>query len=853
MDQNDNRPIQRLPLLPLRGIIVFPGMMMHLDVGREKSVKAMESAMLNQRQIFLLAQRDTEVDDPGADDLYHLGTVAEIKQMLKLPGDTVRVLVEGVVRAALRDILQTEPHMEASFAPLPDQTGKDLSLEAAMRTLTEQFEKYVRLGKKVTPETMIAITSIDEPGRLCDFVASHVNLKLPERQHILETLSIGQRVRLLGEILGRELEILDIERKINAQVRQQLDKNQKEYYLREQVKVIQKELGEKEERQTETEEYRENLEKAGMPEDSLEKAIKEVERLEKMPPMTAEATVVRNYLDWLLMVPWQAETTDNLDLRVAEEILEADHYGLEKPKERILEYLAVRKLTQTIKGPILCLVGPPGVGKTSLAKSVARALNRKFVRMSLGGVRDEAEIRGHRRTYVGAMPGRIIQGLRTAGTKNPVFLLDEVDKMSMDFRGDPSSALLEVLDPEQNFSFSDHYIEMPVDLSKVLFIVTANVAYNIPPPLMDRMELIPISGYTEVEKLEIARRYLVPKQRQENGLKKSQLRVGVPELRQVIESYTREAGIRGLEREVARLCRKAARQIADGSKNSVVIGPKVLREFLGIPRYRHRTALQENLAGMANGLAWTEVGGEVLQIEVSPMKGGGKLILTGKLGDVMKESAQAGYSFIRSRAAELGIGEKFYKDLDIHIHIPEGAIPKDGPSAGITMATALASALSKRQVRGHIAMTGEITLRGRVLPVGGIKEKVLAAHRAGCSVIILPAENEKDLEDIPANVRQSLEFQLVETMDEVLALALMAPGEATAKAEAGAKKGAGGAAKAEAGAKKSAGAKGKAAAAKAEAAAGVKAAARAKAGADAEIKADAGAKKSAPGGESGEK
>lgn len=773
MEAYADEKIYELPLLPLRGIIVYPGMMMHLDVGREKSIKALEAAMMSRNQILLLAQKDSDQDDPGIDDLYRIGTVADIKQMLKLPGGTVRVLVEGAARAALKELTAQTSFMEAVFTFVEDQDESSLIMEAAARTLTEQFEKYVRLSKKVTPESVAAITSIEDPGRLCDFVASHVNLKLPERQKILETLSVAHRVHLLTGILGRELEILDIERKISAQVKQQLDKNQKEYYLREQVKAIQKELGEKEDRLAEAEEYRKKLKEAGMPEEGLEKALKEVERLEKMPPMVAEATVVRNYLDWLLMIPWQQETEDNLDILLAEKILAEDHYGLEKPKERILEYLAVRKLTNTIKGPILCLVGPPGVGKTSLAKSVARALGRKFVRMSLGGVRDEAEIRGHRRTYVGALPGRVIQGLRTAGTKNPVFLLDEVDKMSMDFRGDPSSALLEVLDPEQNSTFSDHFIEIPVDLSKVLFIVTANVAYNIPAPLLDRMELITLAGYTEEEKLEIARRYLVPKQMKENGLKKNQMKIGDEELKTVISNYTREAGIRSLEREIARICRKSARQVADGTKRSVTVNAKVLRQYLGIPRYRHRDSQEGNLLGAANGLAWTAVGGEVLHIEVSLMKGTGKLILTGKLGDVMKESAQAGYSFIRSRAAKLGIDENFYKDMDVHIHIPEGAIPKDGPSAGITMATAMASALSEQLVDADIAMTGEITLRGRVLPVGGIKEKILAAHRAGCKIIILPKENEKDLEDIPDNVRESLKFHLVETMDEVLEKALV--------------------------------------------------------------------------------
>lgn len=766
-------PPRILPLLPLRGVIVFPFMMMHLDVGRDKSIKALEQAMLDNHQILLLAQKDNETEDPGAADLYQIGTVAEIKQMLKLPGGTVRVLAEGLCRAELKEITKTEPYLEARFLAIADREEKGLPMEAAMRTLTEQFEKYVRMGKKVTPETMLAITSIEDPGRLCDFIVSHVNLKLPERQKALETLDIGERVQYLAGLLARELEILELEKKISVQVRQQMDKNQKEYYLREQVKAIQKELGEKEERQAEADEYRQKIEAAGMPDEIKEKALKEVDKMEKMPPLAAEGTVSRNYLDWLLMVPWTKETEDSQDLAEAERILEEDHYGLQKPKERILEYLAVRQLTKEIKGPILCLVGPPGVGKTSLAKSVARALGRKFVRMSLGGVRDEAEIRGHRRTYIGAMPGRIIQGLRNAGTRNPVFLLDEVDKMSTDFRGDPSSALLEVLDPEQNSTFSDHFIEVPVDLSKVLFIVTANVAYSIPGPLRDRMEMIAIPGYTEQEKLEIARRYLVPKQMKENGLQKGQLKIGDKELKTIIEKYTREAGIRGLEREIARVCRKAARQIAGGTKKSVTVTAKTLNQFLGIPRFSHSVSEKKDLKGTALGLAWTEVGGEVLHIEVGLMKGNGKLILTGKLGDVMKESAQAGYSYIRSRARELGIDPNFYQELDLHIHIPEGAIPKDGPSAGITMATAMVSALSGREVRGSVAMTGEITLRGRVLAVGGIKEKILAAHRAGCDLVILPAENRKDLEDIPENIRKALEFRLVENLDEVLEAALV--------------------------------------------------------------------------------
>jgi ATP-dependent Lon protease len=747
-------------------------MLMHLDVARGKSINALEKAMINNREILLLAQINPDQDEPEPTELYQTGVIAEVKQMLKLPGGSVRVLVEGIKRAKVVKLTAVDPFFEAEIMVYQEEEFVSLPMEAAMRQLSDQFEQYVKLGKKIPSETALAITSITEPGRLCDFIVSHLKLKLSEKQMILEIIHVGPRLEYLSGVLAKELEILELEKKISLRVRKQMEKNQKEYYLREQVKAIQKELGDKEERTAEANEYREKLQKVALSTENLEKALKEVDRLEKMPPMVAEAGVVRNYLDWILQIPWQIESEDNKDLLAAAQILDEAHYGLKKPKERILEYLAVRQLTNEIKGPILCLTGPPGVGKTSLGKSVAKALGRKFVRLSLGGVRDEAEIRGHRRTYVGAMPGRIIQSLRNAGTSNPVFLLDEVDKMSMDFRGDPSSALLEVLDPEQNNTFSDHFIEMPVDLSKVLFIVTANVAYNIPKALLDRMELISIPGYTEEEKLAIAQQYLVPKQMKENGLLQGQLQIGKAGLHQIIAQYTREAGIRNLEREIGRISRKTARLIAEDKKKKVVVGPKLIKDFLGAPRYRHNIANEENLLGTAVGLAWTEVGGEVLHIEVSLMKGNGKLILTGKLGDVMKESAQAGYSYLRSQAERLQIAEDFYENLDIHIHIPEGAIPKDGPSAGITMATALASALTNRKVNRQIAMTGEITLRGRVLPVGGIKEKVLAAHRAGCQKIILPFDNEKDLEEIPENIRHSLKFVLVKTMDEVLHEAL---------------------------------------------------------------------------------
>ena len=688
--------------------------------------------------------------------------------MLKLPGGTIRVLVEGLRRGEILEYVEKEPFFKVRIREYYDKKEKSPEIEALMRNLVDHFEQYVKLSRKISPETVVAIVTIEDPHRLADLIAAHLNLKIPEKQAILEAIDIRKRLEKLCEIIINEIEILELERRINMRVRKQMEKTQKEYYLREQMKAIQKELGDRDERGNEIEEYRNRIKEAQLPPEAEEKALKEVERLEKMPPMVAESAVIRSYLDWLLAIPWNNETEDRIDIKEAEKILNEDHYGLLKAKERILEYLAVRKLTKTIKGPIICFVGPPGVGKTSLAKSVARALGRKFVRMSLGGVRDEAEIRGHRRTYVGALPGRIIQGLRNAETRNPVFLLDEVDKMSMDFRGDPSAALLEVLDPEQNSTFSDHYIEVPVDLSHVLFITTANVAYNIPRPLLDRMELIQISSYTEEEKLQIAHRYLLPRQIKENGLQPDQIRIGLNTIRNVIRYYTRETGVRNLERELAGVCRKAAKIIAEGTQQKVTVTPRNLEKFLGIPRYRYGVSEQENLVGVATGLAWTEVGGEVLKIEVALLSGKGNLLLTGKLGEVMKESAQTGFTYVRSRIKNLELEEDFHEKYDVHIHIPEGAIPKDGPSAGITIATALASALSNRKVNSNVAMTGEITLRGRVLPVGGIKEKVLAAHRAGCKVIIRPAENKKDLEDIPANIKKSLEFELVESMDEVL-------------------------------------------------------------------------------------
>lgn len=770
-DVTERKP-RELPLLPLRGVLVFPFMVIHLDVGRERSVHAIDAAMVGDREIFLSMQKDAQTDEPDLSDIYEFGTIAEIKQLLKLPGGTIRVLVEGISRAKIKKLVSEDPYFKVEVEEYREKDQKDLEAEALMRSLIDLFEQYVKLSKKIPPEAVVSVVTLEEPGRLADVVASHLSLKLTDKQKVLEATEVKARLELLCKILTNEMEILELERKINARVRKQMEKTQREYYLREQLKAIQKELGEKDDRAAEGEELREKLEKAKLPKEVKEKALKEIERLEKMPPMVAEATVVRNYLDWLLALPWNKQTKDRLDINVAEQILDEDHYGLKEVKDRILEYLAIRQLAQKMRGPILCFVGPPGVGKTSLAKSIARALERKFVRMSLGGVRDEAEIRGHRRTYVGAMPGRIIQSIKQAGTKNPVILLDEIDKLGSDFRGDPSSALLEVLDPEQNNAFSDHYIESPFDLSKVMFITTANVQYTIPRPLLDRMEVIHISGYTEEEKLQIALRHLVPKQIAEHGLKLEQLTISENAIRRIIREYTKEAGVRNLERQIATICRKVARDIVAGKATSGKISAQNVEQYLGIPRFRYGMAEQKSEVGVATGLAVTEVGGDVLSVEATVLKGKGNLTLTGKLGDVMKESAYAGFSYIRSKAADLGIPEDFYEKYDIHIHVPEGAIPKDGPSAGITMATALASTLSNRPVRKDVAMTGEITLRGRVLPVGGIKEKVLAAHRAGVKTVIIPKENEKNLEDVPPNVKRKLEFVLVDHLDQVLPKAL---------------------------------------------------------------------------------
>ncbi|MBX6394710.1 MAG: endopeptidase La [Alicyclobacillaceae bacterium] len=761
-----------LPLLPLRGLLVFPTMVLHLDVGREKSIHALERAMVGDRQILLASQMESHIDDPSPEEIYRVGTIADIKQMLKLPNGTIRVLVEGLCRAKIVQYQETEEVFLVEVEAVPEENGEpSTEIEALMRSVLHQFEQYVSLSKKITHETYLAVLDIEDPGRLADVIASHLPLKVKDKQAILESFAVRERLERLLQVLSDEREVLELERKINQRVRRQMEKTQKEYFLREQMKAIQKELGEKEGRLAETEQLREQLAALELPEEIREKIEKEIDRLEKIPQASAEGSVVRTYIDWLMALPWKEPGPREIDIERAQQVLDEDHYGLDKVKERIIEYLAVQKLVNRLKGPILCLVGPPGVGKTSLAKSVAKALGRKFVRISLGGVRDEAEIRGHRRTYVGALPGRIIQGMKQAGEMDPVFLLDEIDKMSHDFRGDPASALLEVLDPEQNHSFSDHYIEIPYDLSKVMFITTANVVHTIPQPLLDRMEVIHLPGYTEMEKLRIARGYLVPKQMEAHGLSGEQLSISDETLLKVIRSYTREAGVRNLERQIATICRKAARQIV-GGKKKVTVTKARLSSFLGPERYRFGVAEEQDQVGVATGLAWTEAGGDTLSIEVAVVPGKGKLTLTGQLGDVMKESAQAAFSYIRSRAQQLQIPAGFPDEYDVHIHVPEGAIPKDGPSAGITMATALVSALTGRPVAKEVAMTGEITLRGRVLPIGGVKEKCLGAHRAGVQKVLLPKDNQKDVEEVPEAVRKQLSFVYVSHMDEVLAEAL---------------------------------------------------------------------------------
>lgn len=767
-----------IPLLPLRGLLVYPTMVLHLDVGREKSVGALEKAMVDDHIIFLTMQKEISIDEPSEDDLYEMGTITKVKQMLKLPNGTIRVLVEGLYRGKIVSFLNEEKYFSVSVQPVIDQEEKDVEDEALMRTMLEHFEQYIKLSKKISAETYASVVDIEEPGRMADIISSHLPLKQKEKQEILGIVDVKDRMNRVIDIIHNEKEVLNLEKKIGQRVKRSMERTQKEYYLREQMKAIQKELGDKEGKTGEIAELKEKIETSGMPVSVKQAASKELDRYEKIPASSAESAVIRNYLEWILSLPWNVKTEDDLDIHRAQRILNHDHYGLEKVKERVLEYLAVQKLTQTIKGPILCLVGPPGVGKTSLARSIAKSLNRHFVRVSLGGVRDESEIRGHRRTYVGSMPGRIIQGMKKAGTINPVFLLDEIDKMSNDFRGDPSAAMLEVLDPEQNANFSDHYIEEPYDLSKVMFIATANSLSNVPGPLMDRMEIISIPGYTELEKVHITRDHLLPKQIKENGLAKGIIQVRDDAILKLIRYYTREAGVRSLERQLASICRKTAKIVVSGEKKRVIITVNNLEDFLGKPIFHYGQAEHVDQIGVATGLAYTTVGGDTLQIEVALAPGKGKLVLTGKLGDVMKESAQAAFSYVRSKAKKLGIEEDFYEKYDIHIHVPEGAVPKDGPSAGITIATALVSALSGRPIHKEVGMTGEITLRGRVLPIGGLKEKALGAHRAGLTKIILPKENERDIDDIPESVRNEIDFVLVSQVDEVLKQALVEGGGA---------------------------------------------------------------------------
>ena len=764
----------RLPLLPLRDIIVFPHMVVPLFVGRQKSIKALEEAVANKRLIFLSTQRDAKVNDPLADDMYPVGTIGNVVQLLRLPDGTVKVLVEGKKRGRVSRHLDQADIFWVEVEEIAEAQGRSSESDALIRTVNSTFENYVRLNKKVPPEMIMSVSAIADPSHLADTIIAHLGIKLEDKQTLLETLAPAERLEKVLGFMRSEIEILEVERRIRSRVKKQMEKTQKEYYLNEQMRAIQKELGEKDEFKNEIQELEEKIRQKKMSAEARDKVEKELKKLKMMSPMSAEATVVRNYIDWLLSLPWYEYTEDKLDIQEAEQVLEDDHYGLEKVKERILEYLAVQSLVGQLRGPILCFVGPPGVGKTSLGKSIARATGRKFVRVSLGGVRDEAEIRGHRRTYIGAMPGKLVHGMKKAGSGNPVFLLDEVDKMSTDFRGDPSAALMEVLDPEQNTAFNDHYLDVDYDLSKVMFICTANTLERIPRPLQDRMEIIRLPGYTEWEKLHIAKKYLLKKQREANGLTEHNLDCPDSVLLAVVRLYTRESGVRSLEREIGTLCRKVAVEVVKKDRNARIrLTTKNLAKFLGPARFRVGKAEQEDKVGVVTGLAWTDMGGEILATEVTVLPGKGRLTVTGKIGDVMQESAQAAMSYVRSRAEELGLEKDFYQKIDIHLHIPEGAIPKDGPSAGVTIATSLVSALTKTLVRHDIAMTGEITLRGRVLPIGGLKEKVLAAHRAGITHVLIPEENAKDIQDIPTAVLKAVKVETVEHMDEVLRKALI--------------------------------------------------------------------------------
>jgi len=764
---------QVMPLLPLRDIIVFPHLMVPLFVGREKSVAALNMAMTREREIFLVAQRNAKTNDPKPEDIYSVGTVSTILQMLKLPDGTVKILIEGKKRARVKDFVPRDDFYLVELEEIQDSQEEGPETQALVRNTVSAFEAFVKMNKKVPPEMIVTVAGIDDPSRLIDVISPHLDVKLDEKQKLLEIVDLNQRLETIFTFLQGEIEILQIERKIRGRVKKQMERTQKEYYLNEQMRAIQKELGRKDEFQTEISELENKIKQKKLSEEALDKTTKEMKKLKLMPPMSAEATVSRNYIDWILSLPWQEYTEDKIDLDAAEKILEEDHYGLKKVKERILEYLAVQKLVGKLKGPIICFAGPPGVGKTSLGKSIARATNRKFVRISLGGVRDEAEIRGHRRTYIGALPGKIIQSMKRAGSSNPVFLIDEVDKMSTDFRGDPSAALMEVLDPELNNSFNDHYLDLDYDLSKVMFICTANVLHSIPGPLQDRMEVIRLPGYTEDEKFHIAKRFLLPKQKEEHGLKDKKIIFSDTTIYGVIRHYTKEAGVRNLERELANILRKVAKNIVrTPTEEPISITFNSLRKYLGIYKYRQSQKEKENRVGMSTGLAWTEMGGEILHIEVTTMPGKGELTITGNLGDVMKESARAAMSYVRSRARALKLPLDFYQKMDIHIHIPEGAIPKDGPSAGIAMATAIASVLTKLAVKHDVAMTGEITLRGRVLPIGGLKEKILAAHRSDITKILIPKDNEKDLSEVPKNILKTLTIVPVDHMDQVLREAL---------------------------------------------------------------------------------
>ncbi|ATB67214.1 endopeptidase La [Pseudomonas mosselii] len=760
-----------LPLLPLRDVVVYPHMVIPLFVGREKSIEALEAAMTGEKQILLLAQKNPADDDPGEDALYRVGTVATVLQLLKLPDGTVKVLVEGEQRGAVERFNEVDGHIRAEVSLIDETETAERESEVFVRTLLSQFEQYVQLGKKVPAEVLSSLNSIEEPGRLVDTMAAHMALKIEQKQEILEIVDLQARVEHVLALLDAEIDLLQVEKRIRGRVKKQMERSQREYYLNEQMKAIQKELGDGDEGHNEVEELKKRIDAAGLPKDALAKAQAELNKLKQMSPMSAEATVVRSYLDWLVQVPWKAQSKVRLDLAKAEEILDADHYGLEEVKERILEYLAVQKRVKKIRGPVLCLVGPPGVGKTSLAESIAAATNRKFVRMALGGVRDEAEIRGHRRTYIGSMPGRLIQKMTKVGVRNPLFLLDEIDKMGSDMRGDPASALLEVLDPEQNHNFNDHYLEVDYDLSDVMFLCTSN-SMNIPPALLDRMEVIRLPGYTEDEKINIAVKYLVPKQVKANGLKKDELEVEVSAIRDIIRYYTREAGVRGLERQIAKVCRKVVKEHTGSKQVKVKVSGEQLEQLLGVRKFRYGLAEQQDQIGQVTGLAWTQVGGELLTIEAVVIPGKGQLIKTGSLGDVMVESITAAQTVVRSRAQSLGIAADFHEKRDVHIHMPEGATPKDGPSAGIGMCTALVSALTQIPVRADVAMTGEITLRGQVLAIGGLKEKLLAAHRGGIKTVIIPEENVRDLKEIPENIKQDLQIKPVKWIDEVLQIAL---------------------------------------------------------------------------------